>query len=180
MEELQRMELFPFAELASSADAIMTAHMLVSALDAENCATLSEKTLTYLREVIRFQGVIVADSLVMDGVLAKCETVDEAAIQALKAGCDLLILGGKLLNGKHAGFELAPSDVQRIHRAIVDAVISERISEARVNQAVQRILDMKRRCVVPKTDDAPLDQLVNTAAHQAIARTITSAVRSVT
>ena len=90
-EELERMELLPFAKLAASAEAIMTAHILVPAFDAESCSTLSEKTLSYLRQTIGFQGVIVSDSLVMEGVLKKCQTVDEAAIQALIAGCDLLI-----------------------------------------------------------------------------------------
>ncbi len=142
-EELERVDLLPFAKLASSADAIMTAHILVPALDPENCSTVSEKTLNYLREVIGFQGVIVSDSLVMDGVIKKCHTVDEAAIQALNAGCDVLILGGKLLNGEHAGFELTVSDVQRVHSSILRAVESGRISETRINQAVERILTLK-------------------------------------
>ena len=105
-EELERVELLPFARLASSADAIMTAHILVPALDPDHCATLSKKTLAYLREIIGFDGVIVADSLVMEGVVKQCGTVDEAAILALEAGCDFLILGGKLLVGARAGFEL--------------------------------------------------------------------------
>lgn len=145
MEELEELELLPFAKLASSADAIMTAHILVPALDPENCSTLSEKTLHYLRETIGFEGVIVSDSLVMDGVTKKCHTVDEAAIQALIAGCDLLILGGKLLSGEHAGFELRVADVQRVHHSIIEAVKTGRISEARVNEATQRILNLKRR-----------------------------------
>jgi hypothetical protein len=102
----------------------MTAHILVPAFDTENCSTLSEKTLNYLRETIGFKGVIVADSLVMEGVVKKCRTVDEAAIQALKAGCDILILGGKLLTGEHAGFELTVADVQRIHSSLITLVQS--------------------------------------------------------
>ncbi len=99
-EELEQVELLPFAKLAPFADAIMTAHILVPALDPENCSTLSEKTLRYLRDVIGFEGVVVTDSLVMRGVLKTCHSVDEAAICALNAGCDLLILGGRLLNGE--------------------------------------------------------------------------------
>jgi len=144
-EELNELELLPFRGLAKDADAIMTAHILVPAFDRENCSTLSENTLTYLREAIGFQGVIVSDSLVMRGILKKCHTPDEAAIQALKAGCDLLILGGKLLVGEYKGFELTALDVQRIHRSLADAVKTGRISEERVDQAVQRILDLKSR-----------------------------------
>ena len=142
-EKLEQTELLPFAKLAPFADAIMTAHILVPALDPDNCSTLSEKTLTYLREVIGFQGVIVSDSLVMDGVLKKCQSVDEAAIKALNAGCDLLILGGKLLIGEHAGFELTIADVQRIHASIVQAVKDGRVSEDKLNKSVARILKLK-------------------------------------
>lgn len=141
--ELEHMELLPFAQLATSADAIMTAHILVPALDEENCSTLSEKTLTYLRETLGFQGLIVADSLVMEGVLTKCGTVDEASIAALNAGCDLLILGGKLLIGEHSGFELTTPAVKRVHHSLVQAVKEGRISEARLNQAVEKILTLK-------------------------------------
>ncbi len=149
-EELERVELFPFVRLASFSEAIMTAHILVPAFDTENCSTLSEKTLNYLRETIGFQGVIVSDSLVMGGVLKKCGTVDEAAIRALKAGCDILILGGKLLVGERAGFELTVSDIERIHSSIVEAVKTGRISEERVNQAVEKILNLKNRYLIPQ------------------------------
>lgn len=143
-EELERLELIPFAKLAPFADAIMTAHVLVPALDPENCSTLSQKTLNYLREVIGFEGVIVSDSLVMEGVLKKCGSVDEAAIQALKAGCDLLILGGKLLVENRSN-ELTVSDVRRIHRAIMKAVETGQVSEKRVDEALGKILKMKKR-----------------------------------
>jgi len=57
-EELEKIELVPFTKLASFADAIMTAHILVPAFDADHCSTLSEKTLSYLRDTIGFKGVI--------------------------------------------------------------------------------------------------------------------------
>lgn len=174
-EELEQVELLPFAKLASSADAMMTAHILVPALDTENCSTLSEKTLNYLRETIGFQGVIVADSLVMEGVVKKCHTVDEAAIQALKAGCDILILGGKLLVGEKTGFELTVADVQRIHSSIIQAIKNGRVSEARLNDAVQKIFNLKNRYLTTGTDESiDLANAVNTAAHHAIAQKIAS------
>lgn len=176
-EELERVELLPFAKLASMTDAMMTAHIFVPALDAENCSTLSEKTLNYLKETIGFQGVIVADSLVMEGVVKKCHTVDEAAIQALKAGCDILILGGKLLIGKRVGLELTVVDVQRIHRSIVQAVKTGRVSEARLNNAVEKILELKNRYLISETDEiqsTDLAKVINTDTHHAIAKEIAS------
>jgi beta-N-acetylhexosaminidase len=176
-EALEQMELLPFARLSHSADAIMTAHILVPALDKENCSTLSEKTLHYLRETLGFQGVIVSDSLVMSGVLKKCQTVDEAAIQALKAGCDLLILGGKLISGEQAGFELKVPDIERIHRSLVKAVKEGRISESRLNQAVEKILHLKDRYLCIKNDtnrSIDLKKTVDTAPHRALAQKIAS------
>lgn len=148
LKDLEEWELSPFASLHGSADAIMTAHLLVPALDADNCATLSKNTLTYLRDVIGFQGVIITDSLVMDGVLKACGSVDEAAIRALIAGCDVLLLGGKLLNANHSTQELKGNDIIRIHRAIVEAVKEGRIPEERVEQAVERILKAKRNALL--------------------------------
>jgi beta-N-acetylhexosaminidase len=173
-KELEQMELLPFAKLASFADAIMTAHILVPSFDEENCSTLSEKTLNYLKETIGFQGVIVADSLVMAGVLDKCHTVEEAAIQALKAGCHLLILGGKLLVGERAGFELTVADIRKVREAIVHAVQSGRISEARVDQAVQKILDLKKKYIISNDDALSLQEKINTEAHRALAHEIAS------
>ena len=92
--------------------------------------------------------MIVSDSLVMGGVLKKCKSVDEAAIQALRAGCDLLILGGKLLTGEYKGFELTTTDIQRVHDSIIQAVKTGRISEERINHAVERILDLKNRYLI--------------------------------
>lgn len=173
-EELESVELLPFAKLSSSADAIMTAHILVPALDPEHCSTLSEKTLTYLRETLGFQGVIVADSLVMEGVLKKCHSVDEASIMALNAGCDLLILGGKLLTSEHTGYELTPTDVQRIHGAIVEAVKNGRISEAKLDKAVTRILKLKDRYLSPQIELKPTNYTdkIDTLKHRDLAKKI--------
>jgi len=145
IEILEQVELLPFIKLAPFADAIMTAHLLVPALDADRCSTISKKTLDYLKETIGFQGLIISDSLVMGGVLKQCLTVDEAAIEALNAGCDLLILGGKLIAGERAGFELTTADMQRIHRSIVKAVKEGRLSQSRLDQAVEKNLSLKKR-----------------------------------
>ncbi len=173
-EELKKVELLPFAKLASSADAIMTAHILVPAFDTEYCSTLSEKTLKYLREEIGFQGVIVTDSLVMNGVLKKCHSVDEASIMALNAGCDLLILGGKLLSSENTGLELTAADVQRIHRSIVKAVQEGRILEERLDEAVARILMLKNRHELSTTQPIDLCETVFTSEHRILAQKIAS------
>jgi len=168
-EQLAKVEFFPFAQLASQADTVMTAHVLVPALDPDNCATLSSKILDFLRKEIGFQGVILSDSLVMQGVLKKTGSIDEAAIQALKAGCDILILGGKQLVGGNVKMEMTVADVQRVHKNLVEAVKKGRISEERLNQAVQKVLKLKDRAFPHFGIDA-----VHTAGHQALARNIAS------
>jgi beta-N-acetylhexosaminidase len=171
-EELTRVELRPFAELASQADAIMTAHILVPALDPENCSTLSKKTLDFLRTEIGFKGVIISDSLVMEGVLKKCGSVDEATIQALNAGCDLLILGGKQLIDGTTKLELTVSDIHRIHHSLVEAVKSGRISEERLNQAVDKVVQLKNRYLLKPAFLQEINQVVKTVEHQDLAKKI--------
>jgi len=143
--ELDAVELLPFRKLASSVDTIMTAHIVVPAIDPEHCATLSPAVLNVLRKDIGFNGLIVSDSLVMEGVLKNCGgSVDEAAIRALEAGCDLLVLGGKCLIGD-ATNELTVHDVVRVHRSIVNAIRNGRWSEEKLNASVERILTLKHK-----------------------------------
>jgi beta-N-acetylhexosaminidase len=137
LEQLREKELRPFAELSNVADLIMTGHILVPDIDPDNCATLSKKLLTLLRDELGFKGVIISDSLVMQGVLQCCGTVDEAAIRALAAGCDILLLGGKQFNGG-SEFELTADDIARIKKSIIQAVIEGRIDEIRIDQALKR------------------------------------------
>ncbi len=70
---------------------------------------------------------------------------EEASIRALNAGCDLLILGGKLLIGEHAGFELTTANVLKVHVAIIEAVKNGLIPEEKINKAVMRILKLKNQ-----------------------------------
>jgi beta-N-acetylhexosaminidase len=148
-EQLEKMELLPFEVLANQADIIMTAHLMVPAFDAENCSTLSPDTLNYLRRDIGFENVIMTDSLVMEGLLKNCRSIDDAAIRAINAGCDILLLGGKKMNGSEASLELTVEDVRRIHTSIVQAVRSGVIPEKRLNESLQRVLDLKKRYSLP-------------------------------
>lgn len=168
-EELSKIEFFPFAQLASQADTVMTAHVLVPVLDPDHCATLSSKILTFLRKELGFQGAVLSDSLVMQGVLKDTGTVDEAAIRALIAGCDLLILGGRQLLGGEVKYEMTAADVQRVHKSLVEAVKKGRISEERLNEAVQRVLKLKERTFPHLGID-----VIKTAGNETLANTIAS------
>ena len=105
-DELDRCELLPFRELAGEADAILTAHLMFPALDPDHCATFSKKIMEgVLREEFNFQGVIMTDSLAMQGILSQCSSLEEAVLKSLEAGHDLILLGGKQLLATQNGLE---------------------------------------------------------------------------
>lgn len=142
-EQLEKLELLPFIALAQNTECIMTAHIVIPSIDPVNAATLSPEILGLLRK-IGFKGVIIADSLVMEGVLKNAnQSVEEAAIKALNAGCDILMLGGKQLNGMHKDLELTARDVKCIHKALIKAVHEGRITQERLDDAVNHILELK-------------------------------------
>lgn len=178
-EDLEKTELHPFTKLARASEVMMTAHLLVPALDPEHCSTLSKKTLTFLRETLGFQGVIISDSLVMEGVLKKCHCVDEIAIEALNAGCDILLLGGKQLTSQKAHLELCFQDIQRIHSALVEAVKIGRVPLTRIDQALERILTLKKRYLKSQEGSLPLELFVNTQAHRELREQIKAAALKV-
>lgn len=170
-KELEESDLIPFAQLAAQADTIMTAHILVPAIDSRHCSTLSKKTIDILRNDFSFNGVVITDSLVMDGLLENCLSVEEAAIQALNAGCDILLLGGKHLVGSHKHLELDVNHMQMIHKTIVEAVQSGRVTHQRLDQAVERILTLKQRHIHQnQTANEPSSR--RSLEHQALANTI--------
>lgn len=141
--QLEDLEFVPFRKLAAKADMVMTAHLMVPALDPENCSTLSKPTL----DILRAMGakVIIADSLVMKGVLQQTGgSVIEAAIKAFNAGCDILLFGGKRLEGSEE-VELGVRDIRQIHGELVAAVKAGRITEERLSASVERILQLKER-----------------------------------
>jgi beta-N-acetylhexosaminidase len=121
--------LLPFrAAIDAGARAIMSAHIRVPELD-DAPATLSRRILQgLLREELGFEGLVVTDALDMKGVA----TVGmEAAVQALVAGADALLLGPGL----------GPEPVEHAHRAIVEAVSTCRLSEERLAEAAGRVAD---------------------------------------
>jgi beta-N-acetylhexosaminidase len=128
-EQLLEVELAPFrAAIAAGTRAIMSAHLVVPAIDSVP-ATLSHAQLTgLLREELGFTGTIVTDALEMKAV---SETVgmEEGAVLALLAGADALCLGHDIDEGH----------VARVRSAIVAAVREGRLDESRVAEAAGRV-----------------------------------------
>jgi len=137
---LDRVDFAPFrAAFAAKAPAVMTAHLEVPALDPRPAmpATLSQPVLEgVLRRQLRFDGLIVTDSLGM-GALAKGVGTVRAAVLAAKAGADVLLFGADL------GHE--PEQQIEAYDALLEAARSGELPLARIDQAVGRILAVKKQ-----------------------------------
>lgn len=144
-EELRSVELEPYYALAPTAPLIMSAHVLYPALDPKNCATLSSIILIdLLREEIGFEGVLITDSLLMQGVLPSMDDLGEVALRAFEAGNDLLLIGGRRLNeGEVELREKHITNLLAVKLAFVKAVESGRLTEARIDASLERILKLK-------------------------------------
>ncbi|MES2126461.1 MAG: beta-N-acetylhexosaminidase [Pseudomonadota bacterium] len=94
LAELQQFELAPFHMAAGHAPAMMTAHIVYPALDAENPATMSRAILhDLLREEWRYRGVIITDGMDMHAIAGRYG-VGNAAVKALTAGADMVMALG--------------------------------------------------------------------------------------
>ncbi len=93
LEALERVELYPFRRYVEARmPALMSAHILFPALDPKLPATLSRPILTgLLRQRLGFQGAILTDDMAM-GAIKRHFGAGEAALKAVQAGADLLLL----------------------------------------------------------------------------------------
>jgi beta-N-acetylhexosaminidase len=140
LDLLAERELVPFAAaVEAGVAAVMTSHLLVTALDPDLPATLSPRVLALLRERLGFAGAIVTDALDMAGA-SRGRGVPEAAVRSLVAGADLLCLG--------ADKDVAL--VREVQAAVVGAVESGRLSEARLIEADSRVRALRGRPSAPQ------------------------------
>jgi len=158
IEELEKLELYPFSKLAKNAPSIMTAHILFPKIDPDKPATLSSIILQdILRKKLNYQGIIISDSLRMKGVLPEGVDIADVAIEAFNAGCDILCIGGKFLNDRPTQ-EKQAKEVIYIFDKLVEAVLSGKISQKRLDESVERILKLKEKTEYFTFDQEPLDK----------------------
>jgi beta-N-acetylhexosaminidase len=127
--------LEPFrAAIAAGVQAVMSAHIVVPTIDSLP-ATISAKIMTgLLRDELGFDGLVVSDGLEMRAIAGGVGIVD-GTVMALAAGCDLLCIGGGL-----AGEDI----VQELREAILSALETGRVSEARLLAAAARVDQLAR------------------------------------
>lgn len=160
-------ELPPFlAAIEAGVQSIMTAHVIVNALDPALPATLSHAVLTDLvRRELGYDGVIITDALDMAAVRRE-HGIAGAAIKALTAGADLLLLGS--VDGE--------SYCREIREGVAAAVKSGDLDPARVEEAAERVGRMRAwarpGATVPPTDRGIGLDAARRAVHSSGAATV--------
>jgi beta-N-acetylhexosaminidase len=148
MERLERVELVPFARAASAnLPMIMTAHVVFAALDDTRPATLSTRVVDgLLREKLGYRGVIVSDDLDMRAITDRMPASD-AAVAAIRAGCDVLLLCRDPVRRDEAREAL-------IREGEKDSELRRRIGEsaARVRAMKKAHGDAQQRIATPALD----------------------------
>ena len=158
-DRLEAIELLPFQRAAAAnLPMIMTAHVVFAALDAARPATLSEAVVTgLLKKKLGYQGVIVSDDLDMNAIAAHMGA-DLAAVQAIRAGCDVLLL---CRDENHQ----AQAEAALIREAEKDSAF-----RARVGEAAAKVRAMKRAHVINQvTHPTPDRAIVGSFEHRRLA-----------
>ena len=176
-DELMRIDLHPFAAgIKAGAKIVMTSHIIFSALDPARPATLSPIILgDLLRGELGFDGMIVSDSMNMHSLRRNYDPAD-AVIQAFNAGVDLMMLAEEHYDHDVSNYL---ENQRALIRAVIAAVEEGRISAARVDDAVGRILRLKTDAGWSTAPIAADDTTVGTAAHRAIELDVARAAVSI-
>jgi len=126
--QLANCEILPFL-MADSNDFIMAGHIAVpEETGTMEPASMSEYMVsTILKGNLGFKGLVITDSLVMEAI-TDLYTSAEAAVTALKAGCDLLLM---------------PEDLAESFGAVISAIEEGSLSEEWLDETVYKILDFK-------------------------------------
>jgi beta-N-acetylhexosaminidase len=128
MDQIRREELVPFAAgIGAGADCVMIGHLIVSEMGDEPALFNGNLIRGVLRNEMGFNGIIMTDSLQMKA-MTDFYGVSEIPVRAVQAGCDVLLM---------------PSDLPATVAALENAVNNGTISEARINESVRRILNLK-------------------------------------
>ncbi|WP_245831031.1 glycoside hydrolase family 3 protein [Sediminibacillus massiliensis] len=177
IERLKEVELYPFQKaMEAGIDAVMTAHVTFPNIDDTKVtskkdgteialpATLSEKVLTGLmREEMGYEGVIITDALNMNAIADHFGPVD-AAIRAVKAGSDIVLM---------------PVGLEEVAHGLYEAVDTGEITIDNIEDSVERILTLKiKRGIIKDSNPQPIEdkivrahEIVGSEAHKQVEKT---------
>jgi beta-N-acetylhexosaminidase len=130
-KQLENRDLPPFAAaIDAGVPMVMVGHLVYPAIDPGRPASLSKDAINKLRGDLGFEGVVVTDDLAMAGATGE-GTVADAAVKAVGAGADLLVISS------------APQEQADAYDAVVEAVRSGEIPRSRIRESVGRLLSVK-------------------------------------
>ncbi len=145
-DSYQAIELIPYKKLIAAGliDMVMTAHIINQNVDPENPATLSPHFITeILRNSLHFDGVIISDCLCMRAIQDHY-SFEDALIQAINAGCDLLIISGNtgsITSEREAWLHTTHQAVE----LVLNAIKQGKIKKDRIEQSYKRIKTLKEK-----------------------------------
>ncbi|UQA59252.1 beta-N-acetylhexosaminidase [Polyangium aurulentum] len=160
---LDAVELPPFRAAAAAGIAtMMTAHIVVTSIDPSVPATMSRAVCTdLLRGDLGFRGVLFSDDLEMAAVAARYP-IETSAVASIEAGCDALLV-------------CSDEDLQdRAHEALVRAAERDPRFRARVEEAVTRSLEARRRMPPRPVPAEKLASIIGGAEGRAVLEEIAS------
>ena len=128
-EEMLNVEMVPFIKgIENKTDMVMVAHITTTNIDSDNPASLSYELVTNrLRNELNFDGVVITDSMSMGAITNDYDSRD-AAIKAIKAGVDIILL---------------PENYYEAFDGIKEAINSGEIGMDRIDESIYRILKLK-------------------------------------
>jgi len=149
LDELERMELVPFREAAARPiDALMTAHVVFSALDPNAPATLSRTIITeLLRDQWGYQGLVISDDLEM-GAIRQNYSLQSSAVEAIRAGCDLVLVchsaqsAGQVLDALVNEAECSPEFCDRVYESARRSLVARRRCPPRAAAQLKEVEDV--------------------------------------
>lgn len=129
LERLKNIEFSPFRQLIKEdIPFVLVGHIALPKITGDNTpATLSKEIINILRNDMNFDGIVITDAMNM-GAITNYYSHKEAAVKAVQAGVDILLM---------------PPDLKAYKNALTSAVKSGSISEERIDQSVKRILSLK-------------------------------------
>lgn len=110
---------------------VMVSHLSVPNVTGDNTpSSISEKMITeLLRGQLGYEGIVITDAMAMTAI-TDYYTADEAAVKALQAGADMILM---------------PEDFEVAYNGVLEAISNGTLSEERINESLQRIYRVKYR-----------------------------------
>ena len=134
LEELEKFEFIPFKKaIESNCDVVMVSHIVLNEIDSKNPSSLSKTVISgLLRENLGFDKVVITDDMNMSAI-TNTISVEKASIESIKAGSDIILIGGGL------------DTITSVIREIESAIKNGDLSEDRIDESVYRILELKSK-----------------------------------